>query len=68
LPVQTPSNGGASTVASVPGINNDTTPVNGKPPVEQVTTNIDGNTEMTSRMPNPEDEEQFSNPNFGPQS
>jgi hypothetical protein len=58
VPVQTPSND---------GYQNDTTPVNQKPPVETVT-NASGNTEMTSRAPAKQNEEQFYPPRLGPQS
>ena len=57
LPVQTPTLSGIE----------DRTPVDQKPPVEQVVTNIDGNTEMTSRVPYEEPSQPY-NLKLGPQS
>jgi hypothetical protein len=47
------------------GVVNDRTPADGQPKPATVTTNISGNTEQTSRKPNPQDENQFTR--FGPQ-
>lgn len=60
LPVQTPS-----------GLNkpSDTTPVNGKPPVSTVTTNISGNTEQTMRIPGSQaSPEQYADPRLAPRA
>lgn len=58
LPVQTP------TGLQKPS---DTTPVNAKPPVSQVTTNVSGNTEITSRNFNAQNPNQYYDPLLGPQ-
>jgi hypothetical protein len=59
LPVQTP------TGLQKPS---DTTPINDKPPVNQVATNISGNTEITSAMHNRQAFNQPYHPGLGPQS
>lgn len=48
------------------GVVNDRTPVDGKPAAPKVTTNISGDTEITGRIPNKQNEEQYTK--FGPQS
>lgn len=59
IPVQTPT-----------GLNkpSDTTPVNDKPPVSMVTTNVNGNVEATTRTFNPQAGNQFYDPRLGPQT